>query len=571
MKFNPSSVEYSPNDPAAQVAISLQQQNDALSQFFDENVPLTNEVTFTKDDFMTISSSSTGIFVFDVSTMFDSVQDASKIDSNFAHVNFIGTPLKKSNGNIVFIGYRGYRNVSTGVYVEDGASKGYIAEFYPNGQICNDVSYGTGFSSPEYPFVTAGVVQNYYNPSQFTKWFIDTSDNIIGNLNTGITYRGYGNRSLFRITSDGSYDTSFVGDISVGKYARDIVQDSSGNYIIIGEFNIKGSNQITKLNKTTGVVMTDASFGKGFTGDGVYTVSQTLKIDTSDNLYIAGPTHYKDVSIFGVVKINKSGDIVKNYGLDLPLIIDTNAYYVLKLDSKNRLYITKSSGTGSYDIYIKRTMPDGTIDASFSDINISGAFKQSLSDIYEFPNGNIAITGNFSLVNKKPKFNIAFFDEYGNDIDVPIHSSLPLKFEKFNDEKVMAYPGIRGYALINTHNINDAGFDFKGGNYGLYLNKNPQKLLLSMPDTSNYIIDFQKGYVKTNYVTKSLASYMITNGAYGNYVTNCSSLEDNVYSFTTMTVNPQYPVYSRVLTHMEPDNDYDGKITVKVRYSHESY
>lgn len=292
--------------------------------------------------------------------------------------------------------------------------------------------------------------------SQTRSLFYDDNQNIYvaGRFNGTISFKAEVSNDTFtapgtdavyitKLDKDGAYEwTRILGD-SGTSYARpkDIRVDSLGNIIILGDFTgtldtnpgpgsqtltSNGSQDIflVKLDQNGDFI---TSFNIGNTG---YDESESLEIDSSDNIYYAGTIHGKSTDtdfdptvgsdnlaapggfnsydVF-VTKINSDNSYAWTYyvgssGTEWTGAVDVdntgNVYFSAKysgtIDLDNSGGTVNHTSVGSHDIFILKISSTGNY---LDSISIGGDQSESVYDIDVDTSGDIIVTGSHQSTN----------------------------------------------------------------------------------------------------------------------------------------------------------------------------
>ena len=189
-------------------------------------------------------------------------------------------------------------------------------------------------------------------------------------------YGRYSTRYMASLNLDGSLNTSFDAGTSFNNIgtanfaAKNVVEDSSGNFYVLGSFvSYKGTtaNNIIKLFPDGSV---DTSFNTG-TGFGAVAVN-CMAIDSAGKLYVGGAfTTYQGATNNRIIKLNTDG--TKDTSFDNTTGFDTGLVYGLYIDAAGKIYAGGSfvnyKAGGALDSYcagMVKLNTDGSRDYSFS-------------------------------------------------------------------------------------------------------------------------------------------------------------------------------------------------------------
>jgi len=184
----------------------------------------------------------------------------------------------------------------------NATSSNVIRRLNPNGSIDTTFNVSTFGASSS---------QRYGN-----KVLVDSNNKIlVGGLFT--SYNSNTSNNLVRLTSTGSYDSSFVVNSGFNGVVSDIIETTTGtmsnqSYIVSGQFTTyKGisANSIVKLTATGSV---DSSFSSG---SGLLPSAPSYLLPSDNNSFIAVGqfTSYKGITASRIVKISATGSTVSQF------------------------------------------------------------------------------------------------------------------------------------------------------------------------------------------------------------------------------------------------------------------
>lgn len=261
---------------------------------------------------------------------------------------------------------------------------------------------------------------------------LDDSGNVYGVGTTKATAGGYTDAILFKLTSDGTADTTFEGggitafshmaDSETTGFDRyeDIILDSNGNLIVVG-YSPKSASYHNHLilQRFTADGTADTTFGTD--GKVVYTSGASglaakyndsgyaVKLDSQDNIIISG-TYDNAGSNVGVWKYDSTGTLVSSFGTSGVFDVDINSSdpdygYDLVIDSNDNIYVVGTKGDFypdyDYNVFVIKLTSSGSLDTSYGTdgkVTISGiagnTIKQDEGKAVAIDSqGNIYITG----------------------------------------------------------------------------------------------------------------------------------------------------------------------------------
>ncbi len=200
------------------------------------------------------------------------------------------------------------------------------------------------------------------------------------------------NKELYRIWGFNSIDSRDMG--------RSVAYDSVGNYYMVGDSNIAGSDDIAFLVKYDN----DGNYqwNKIWSGEGGYPECEDVAVDSSDNIYVTGTIKKDGVYTINTLKFSKTGDLKWNssvgggfesYGMGIAIGHD------------NYVYVTGFNYTGGDIVLVKYNMTTGEIE----DLISYSAYGSSNSKGYDIAidlSNNIYICGTNSSGLPSPSIDI---------------------------------------------------------------------------------------------------------------------------------------------------------------------
>ena len=287
-----------------------------------------------------------------------------------------------------------------------GASNGKIIRLNTNGSIDNTFSAGTGFNN--------------------TVWVIKVQTN--GKILVGGNYTQYNGNpksNLIRLNSDGSVDNSFNTGLGLNGQVFDIILQSDGKKIILGDFTTVNGNshvRIVRLNDDGSVDNTFNS-GTGFNG----TVYSGV-LDEGKILAVGAFFEYSGQTNRQIVRLNTDGSIDGTFNSGSGF----NRFSGLTYSTTILKYNNKYFVIGDFDTYsgvsangLVQLNQNGSIDNTFdygTGLSYSG---NSFNTGIILNNGVHIVFGEFSQYNGVNINDIAFLSPFGTLLNCPYPTPTP--------------------------------------------------------------------------------------------------------------------------------------------------
>lgn len=191
---------------------------------------------------------------------------------------------------------------------------------------------------------------------------------------------------LKRFNTDGSVDGTFTSPKFYGNdgYIREIVQQSSGKLIVIGNFeNVNGNsyNSIVRLN-TNGSIDNTFVVGNGFDN-----YALVCKVLADNSLLVGGIFGYYDGnSSNNLVKLDVNGAFDSTFTSNMPSF--NNNVHAIAINSGGDIYVG-----GQFSNRIVKLSSSGTTDGTF---DVGSGFNNRVNDIQVQSNGKIVVGGWFT-------------------------------------------------------------------------------------------------------------------------------------------------------------------------------
>jgi uncharacterized delta-60 repeat protein len=287
-----------------------------------------------------------------------------------------------------------------------GVSSGKIVRLNVNGSIDNTFTAGTGFNN--------------------TVWVIKVQTD--GKILVGGNYTQYNGNPhsyLIRLNSDGSVDNSFNTGLGLNAQVYDIILQSDGKKIILGDFTTVNGNshvRIVRLNDDGSIDNTFNS-GTGFNG-----TTYSGLLDGTKLVVVGAFFEYNGQTNRQIVRLNTDGSIdntfVSNGGF--------NRFSGLTYSTTVLKYSDKYFVIGDFDTYnsisakgLVQLNPDGSIDESFdygTGLVYSGnTFNTGII----LRNGVHLVFGEFDEYNGDQVGDIAFLNPFGTLLNCPRPTQTP--------------------------------------------------------------------------------------------------------------------------------------------------
>lgn len=265
--------------------------------------------------------------------------------------------------------------------------------------------------------------------------FINQNSNAIhvqddGKILVGGNFTSFNNvprKKVVRLNTNGSVDLTFnAGGGNFDGMILTIETQTDGKIIcggIFTEFNGSTKNNLVRLN-ANGTLDNTFNIGAGFSyyvSMGTEQSSYVNDIEIlNDNKIIVGGyfNRYKGVLQKGVICLNSNGTKDTSFliGTGTNEIDVVRKMYVNPLDEKIYLAGSISHFNGVDTSNIIRLNSDGTLDTTFSVTQniVSNVFNSGISDFGVLSNGNIIVSGDFTLNELQ---DLAMYDEDGELVE----------------------------------------------------------------------------------------------------------------------------------------------------------
>jgi uncharacterized delta-60 repeat protein len=242
----------------------------------------------------------------------------------------------------------------------NGTSIGKIVRLNDDGTIDNTFVSGTGFDSP---FPTFTAVWNMKFSSFYSgKIYV---------MGYWTTYNGNGaTRSIIRLNSDGTMDTSFASSNTTAQ-VLDIAEDYDGKlYVLHSGTNIGGATGINRISKLNTNGTRDSSFNQG---TGMNSYAMQIMFDYKRDLVVIGglQTTYKGVPTGKIFKVKPNGDRDTSFNSGTGFVVSSGytwEHSAMYEDNQNRIIVAGPfvSYRGNTRQGLFRIYPDGSFDNTFN-------------------------------------------------------------------------------------------------------------------------------------------------------------------------------------------------------------
>ena len=356
-------------------------------------------------------------------------QSDGTLDTSF----IIGTGFENGTVNTIALQNDGKILIGGSFTRYNGVSTNHIVRLNYNGDLDSSFNIGNGFSDDVEAIalqtygkiLVGGKFQNYYG--SFQNWIVrlnndgskDTSFKVTFNgvvrsikiqtdgkiLLGGSVKRPNGtSKSLLRLNTDGSIDSSFISGVGFNTPIHSILLQNDEKILIGGGFtNYNGTNRtgIIRLNKN-GTLDTSFVIGSGFNGGDVY----TLALQTDGKIIAGGTfTGYNGNSRNYIARLDSNGSLDSNFIIGASFFGDDNYADVrsIAVQTDQKILVggnfTKFKNTNSNGI--ARLNNDGSFDTTFT-IG-TGFYSYPISSFINVitlqPDARILIGGGFTKYN----------------------------------------------------------------------------------------------------------------------------------------------------------------------------
>lgn len=284
-----------------------------------------------------------------------------------------------------------------------GATKLRIDRLYPTGR--RDIDWASGTNN----FSVFAIAKDPQDRIYIAGNFSDA-----GGVNTRVA----------RFYTDGSVDSAFVANLSLGGFSSisAIAIESSGNILVGGGFNGIFAGQprqnMARLLFTNGSA--DPSFAPQPNGR-VYSIA----VQNDGRIIVGGEfTNIASTNVDRIARINSNGSIDASFSASVQGTGITVAVYSVAIQQNGSILIGGSFGqvNGNPRQNIARLSPAGLLDTSFTP-TVNGLVQGILIQ----PDGKIIIYGTFTVVNGSPRTYIARLNQNGT-LDTTFTSPNPNNF-----------------------------------------------------------------------------------------------------------------------------------------------
>ncbi len=203
------------------------------------------------------------------------------------------------------------------------------------------------------------------------------------------------NRSVARLNVDGTLDASFQAPNYSSYIVSKILLQADGKILLDGAFpSVPGNSSVTKARLNSNGV-----------------IDSTFNLNSIVNLYGVTLQSNGRLLVIGTFAAPVNNDTSVDYFIVREISLDGAANAIaVQADGKILIGGIFSSATGQPRKGVARLNANGTLDASFPNLNIVFTGDASITGIRKIvvqPNGKIVIIGSFSTVAGQTKTNIA--------------------------------------------------------------------------------------------------------------------------------------------------------------------
>lgn len=290
-----------------------------------------------------------------------------------------------------------------------------LFRIFPDGRLDNSFDVGTGPN-----------IQDIFINQNSNAIFIQEDGKILvgGNFTS---FNNVPRKKIVRLNTDGSVDLSFnAGNGNFDGMILAIKGQSDGKIICGGIFNLFNGfvkNNLVRLN-ANGTLDYSFNIGAGFnysTSSGTIQSSYVNTIDvTTDNKIIVGGyfNRYKNLVQKGIVRLNENGTKDNTFlvGSGTNEIDVIRKIYINPVDSKIYIAGSISEFNGLESSNVIKLNADGSTDTTFTVTEnvVSNNFNTGISDFGILSNGNIIVSGDFTLNQLQ---DLAMYNSSGNLIE----------------------------------------------------------------------------------------------------------------------------------------------------------
>lgn len=315
------------------------------------------------------------------------------VSGNFDNVNGV------SKSDIVRLMPAG--NVDLG-FTGPASFQGTGVKVLANGKILYSSTSGLGAGNRMYRLTSGGSLDGTYVMDASINtirnaWVVDSADRVIFAAGNG----------LVRLLVDGALDTSFNPNLGVYGQVHTIARQTDGKVIVAGEFTAFNGVPTIKLVRTNSDGTLDPTYN---TGTGFNAIPTKMVVQTDGKLLVIGPfTSYNGTAAPGIVRLMPNGTVDPLFS-----VIPSSGSNILGIEllSDGRFYIAGNFSTvnGTARPGVARLQTDGALDTAFNAL-IGGT--PSVSAVVVQPDTKVLIGGSFSGVGGFNRSNFVRVDSAG--------------------------------------------------------------------------------------------------------------------------------------------------------------
>jgi hypothetical protein len=376
-----------------------------------------------------------------------------KCDSGFT-LNVGFTPPILSGGNMTV---KSIVESSSGkIYIGgsfdkiNGTPVGFgLARLNSNGTLDSSFNVGSGFSGDGYTAEVEVIVEdssgdlyvggnfNFYSGQSYNKLIkLNSSGNIVTSFNIGNGIR----------TGTSSSSTVFVNDLALS---------SDGLRLYVGgEFTTYSSSTVN-ANRLVRILTTGGTIDNTFNmTTGVNNDVETLLLDSSENLYVAG----QFTSVLGTAQ-NRIARITSGGTIDATFVVGTgfpSAVFRLRFNNSGKILVCSDATSYNGSTYQRLILlnTDGSIDTT---LNTATGFNNDLFDCVQLSNGDIVAGGLYTQYKGVTRPQILRINNTGT------YQASVTSLDGTNKLEFQPYNRVSG-RYVSLYLFSGTNYDYFGGN-----------------------------------------------------------------------------------------------------------
>jgi hypothetical protein len=438
-----------------------------------------------------------------------------KCDSGFT-LNVGFTPPILSGGNMTV---KSIVESSSGkIYIGgsfdkiNGTSVGFgLARLNSDGTLDSSFNVGPGFSANGFTAEVEVIVEdssgnlyvggnfNFYSGQSYNKLIkLNSSGNIVTSFNIGLGIRG----------GTGTGSTVFVNDLALS---------SDGLRLYVGgEFTTYSSSTVN-ANRLVRILTTGGTIDNTFNmTTGVNNDVETLLLDSSENLYVAG----QFTSVLGTAQ-NRIARITSGGTRDATFVVGTgfpSTVFRLRFNNSGKILVCSDATSYNGSTYQRLILlnTDGSIDTT---LNTATGFNNDLFDCVQLSNGDIIAGGIYTQYKGVTRPQILRINNTGT------YQTSVTSLEGSNKLEFQPYNRVSGQYVSSYYIFSGTNYDYFGGN--VFANSTTNRnnifekwyLITKISNSENPPYDLYINGEKVFNYTGGTSSNLIT---YNNYVSGLS-------------------------------------------------